>query len=398
MSCRRLRSTLLVACVALVAVSIAAAQTADRLAELQRLHDRIVAPGRVIGPQDAKQASELFEGWKLDFDKLAPADRVRALSTGIALALATGDAATALARHDRMLADAPSDPATLEMGVLAGLAAGDAQRADKALEQLRKSASEERRKRISVQRRWLSGMGKAAPEGLIRTDDLTEYPLARRSGRALLIDFWNTTQPASAESMVALKSVYAEFQYSSNIEFVGVNADAAEKKPAAKAFAETNGLAWKHCYEEQSADAPLTHKAFRAGPPPWQVLVDSQGLIRAVGDCTEPGFVYAVRCAVAEAEGVHEPLLPKNTAGKPAEPATSKVVVEGASGGQAKEKAAAGGRLPSDPEAKQKLIMARTFLRSGNKSKAKELLQEVVDNWPGTEEAREAAEILETLP
>ncbi len=392
------RSTLSLACIALSAVAIAAGQSADRLAELQRLHDRIVVPGKTVSPQDAKQAAELFEGWKLDLDKLAPADRVRALSTGIVLSLATGDAATALTRHDRMLADAPAEAETLEVGVLVGFAAGDAQRADKALEQLRKSADEKRRKQISLQRRWLNAMGKPAPEGLIRTDDLSEYSLSRRDGRALLIDFWNTTQPAPAESMDALKAVYAEFQYSTNIEFVGVNADAREQKPAAKAFAEKNGLVWKHCFEEQSADAPLTHKAFRAGPPPWQVLVDAQGLVRAVGDCAEPGLAYAVRCAVAEAEGAHELVLPKNIAGKSPEPAKAKVVVEAGGGEKSKEKPATSGRLPSNPEAKQKLLMARTFLRSGNKSKAKELLHEVVDNWPGTEEAREAAEILETLP
>jgi outer membrane protein assembly factor BamD (BamD/ComL family) len=45
---------------------------------------------------------------------------------------------------------------------------------------------------------------------------------------------------------------------------------------------------------------------------------------------------------------------------------------------------------PSDPEAAKLLRLARTYLKTGKKTDAKRLLEQIVREFPGTPEAREA--------
>jgi hypothetical protein len=234
-------------------------------------------------------------------------------------------------------------------------------------------------------------VGEKAPDVLIRTEDMTEFSTRRRGNRVLLIDFWNVLLPPDEKEIKALRDLYKEYQYSLHVDFVGVNADPEARIDEARKFARENGYVWKQRYEYQGREAPITHQAFHAGNPPWQVLIDTFGYIRAVGTASEPGFQYALRAATAEARGDQEVVMPRTRAGAQAERPGAEIKVE------AKKSPKPAGELPSSPEAQAKLTLARTYMKTGKRTDAKRLFEEIVRDYPGTREAQEAQEYLDSI-
>ncbi|MBU0616169.1 MAG: hypothetical protein KKI02_00480, partial [Planctomycetes bacterium] len=53
--------------------------------------------------------------------------------------------------------------------------------------------------------------------------------------------------------------------------------------------------------------------------------------------------------------------------------------------------------LPSNLEARAKLTQARAFLKAKSRSRAIKLFEEIVRDYPGTKEAQEAQEYLDSL-
>jgi tetratricopeptide (TPR) repeat protein len=259
------------------------------------------------------------------------------------------------------------------------------------LKQLSKAAKGDQLRLLSQRRRWIRGVGKKAPDVLIRTEDLTEFSTTGRGNKVLLIDFWNVLLPPDEQQVKALRDLYEEYRYSVHVEFVGVNADAEARVDEAKQFAQNNGYVWKQRYECQAREAPITHQAFHAGNPPWQVLVDTFGYVRAIGVASEPGFQYALRAATAEAHGDYEMVMPRDRDGT--QPTPPSVTVEP----KAKKFSRRQGELPSNPEARSKLNLARIYLKTGKRTDAKRLFEEIVRDYPGTQEAKEAQEYLDVI-
>ena len=367
-------------------------QSAAMLRELGKLHDRMTDPDKVLTARDAKQAKNRLAEWKLKPGKLTPEDRVRLGRIEVCIALADGDAKTALQRAQALLGEFPDDPGVCATAYLAACAAADAKLGSDTLKRLARGAKGDQRRHISQRRRWMRGVGKQAPEVEIRTEDMTGFRTTRRGERVLLIDFWNVLQTRESDTSEALRALQKEYQHSLHLEFVGVNADAEARVPEAKTFAEENGYVWEQRYEHADTDAPITHQAFHAGKPPWQVLIDTFGYVRAVGSVREPGFQYAVRAAVAEARGDYEIVLPRTRDGT--QPQRASATIEP----KPKQKMGSGDQeLPSNLDARAKLTQARAFLKAKSRSRAIKLFEEIVRDYPGTKEAQEAQEYLDSL-
>jgi tetratricopeptide (TPR) repeat protein len=383
-----------VVCCLLLGASTARGQSPATLRELQKLHDRMADPTQVLSAKDAKSATDRLTEWKLTPEKLSPEDRGRLWRIEVYVALAEGDAAGALEHAQALLAEFPDDSDSLQAAYLAACAAGDAKLGGDVLKKLSKTAKGDERRLISRRRRWIRGVGEKAPEIEIRTEDMTGFWTTRRGERVLVIDFWNVLVPPDASVVKALRQLYEEYCHSRYVEFVGVNADSENRVEQAKEFAKENGYVWKQRYEYSATRAPITHEAFGAGTPPWVVAIDIFGYVRAIGAADEPGFQYALRAAVAEAAGDYEPVMPRDRHGK--QPTRSSESAEAKAGESQKPKEKAG-ELPSNAEAAAKLRLARTYLKTGKRTDALKLFKEIVRDYPGTFEAREAQEYLDSL-
>ncbi len=388
---RRTASAFGALCFGWLAASSASGQSDATLRELRKLHDRLVDPAKVLTARDAKHAVDRLAEWRLRPEKLSAEDRARLWRIEAYVALADGDAKTAVERAQSLLGEFPDQPAVLEAAYLAACAAGDAKLGTDVLKKLSKAAEGDQRRLLSQRRRWIRDVGKEAADVLIRTEDMTEFSTTRRGDRVLLIDFWNVLLPPDQREVKALCDLYEEYQYSLHVAFVGVNADADARVDEAKKFAQENGYVWKQRYEHQARQAPVTHQAFHAGTPPWQVLIDTFGYIRAIGAASEPGFQYALRAATAEARGDREVVMPRTRDGR--QPQRPSAQIEPKPGKFVKP----AGELPSSPEALAKLTLARTYLKTGKRTDAKRLFEEIVRDYPGTQEAKEAQEYLDSI-
>jgi hypothetical protein len=284
----------------------------------------------------------------------------------------------------------------VETEYLAAIAAGDTRRALNAhitIGKLGPPEDESLKSRRAQMYMCMNDIGTPAPEVTIITTDGSKLSPAKRKGAVLLLDFWSTKNAPTAEALAALKFIAADYSAEMMFEMVGVNSDDAGDADKARKWAGEKGASWKQCYEGKSSAAPITHGAFKiAKPAARSILIDGKGFIRASGTATEPAFVYAVRCAVAEAKGQFDYISPKDKDGKPAytEP------VGEITSGRKKDEAREPGKdeLPSNPDAANLLLRARAAMRAGMRNEAKKLFQEVIDKYPGTKEAKEAEELM----
>ena len=383
-----------IVCCLSISASTASGQSPATLRGLENLHARLADPHRVLTAEDARPAADRLAEWRLNPEKLAPENRARLWRIQALVALAQGDAHSALEHTQALLDEFPDQPETLETLYLAACAAGDAKLGSEALKKLSKPAKGDRRRLISRRRRWIRGVGRKAPDVVIRSDDMTEFATTRRGERVLLIDFWNTLVRPEERASKALCDLYQEYRHNRYVAFVGVNADGETRVEQAKKFADESGYVWKQRYEYTATQAPITHEAFHAGKPPWVVLIDTFGYIRAIGAASEPGFQYALRAAVAEARGDHEPVMPRTHDGEqPTRPSAS---FERETG-EAKASETRSGEPPSSSEAAAKLRLARTYLKTGKRTDAKRLFEEIVREYPGTREAEDAQEYLDSI-
>jgi hypothetical protein len=373
------------------------AQDVDAVQRLERLHAEAVQPGKVLSADEGQQALRRLLDLNLRRDALEPEQRAQILHIRIYSALALGDARLAAGYLVELQEQSPDERATLDAGYLVACASGDAQTGEQTVKQLRGLADADERRLLAQRRRWLRVVGTAAPEITITTEDGTDVTPAERDAVVLVIDFWATRFPPSDDLLTAFRQVHEVYQNDRKVEFLGINTDSPTRVEQAQVFAKSTGYVWSQHYERGAARDKSVRKAFDAGSPPWQVVVDQYGYIRAVGAADEPGFQYALRAAVAEAKRRYDPVLPRTRAGQQAAP---KEVVAEAARRQApdRKKPAPTGDLPSNPEAARKLRLARTFLKTGRRTDAKRLFQEVVRDYPGTREAKLAQEYLDNWP
>jgi thiol-disulfide isomerase/thioredoxin len=376
-------------CLAGLGVGPVRAQSESTLKELQKLHASLNQPGVVVTQDDGKKAEGRLLEWGLTADTMSGDAKRKLLAVEALAAAATGDAAKAGKKAAALIADAGDDVAALEAAYCGASAAGDAQVAEEALKKLSDKTQGEAKKSVSRRRSWIAQVGREAPDVSIATDDVKDISPRKRGDKVLLLDFWNTLAEPPKEHIERLKKLHAEFQGDANIEFVGINAESESRLDKAKEFAKRSGFAWPQRYEGVAIKAPITHEAFKAGQPPWVVLIDSYGFIRAVGAPGEPGFDYALRAALAEARGDFPPVMPRTRDGKQAKRESQTV-----SGGEGASKpgAAPASDLPSNPEARKLLQEAHAMRRTGMKTKSKEMYQRIISEYPGTKEAKEAQE------
>lgn len=370
----------------LLPVAIAAAQNNSNLAELTKLHANLNKPGTIVTPDQARMASGRLDEWKLDAAALSGGSKRELLAVQVLIAAAMGDAAKAGQAAALLQPAAEGDRLALEATYCGACAAGDAQTAEAAVKALAEKAEGEAKRAQMRRRSWLAQVGREAPDISISTDDVKEFKPRKRGDKILIIDFWNTLAEPPKEHVAALKKLYEELSGDSNVEFIGVNAEAESRLEKAKDYARKNGFAWPQRYEGVALKAPVTHEAFKAGQSPWTVLIDSYGYQRAVGSPTEPAFQYAVRAALAEARADFSPVLPKTTDGKQAKRESQEPTKENAK----KKDDGAAKDLPSNLEAKKLLQEAHAMRKTGMKTKAREMYQRVISEYPGTKEAEEA--------
>lgn len=369
-------------------------QDADALAELTRLHERLAESRAVLSVEDGRAALAQLERWGWQPADLPADARGAWLRTSVYAALAMGDAKRAADALALLQQDGKDATDTLRAAWSVAVAAGDAQLAKEMLAVLgdRKLA---RAKAIERRLRRLERVGHPAPDTTAKTSLGRDVALRKRFGVALVLDFWTTAQPPDDSDVAATKALYQSVARDPKIEFLGVNSDPPAKLDEARKFVASAGLAWPQHYEEAAGAPPLTAGAFGVESQPWQVLIDAEGNVRAVGTAGEPEFVYAVRAALAEARGDYAVVRPKTTAGVVATP--TEYELPAVAQGETRPPAAEEEDLPHNPDAQRLLDEARTFLKTGMKKKARELLERIVREYPGTWEARDAQRRLSYL-
>lgn len=366
----------------------AAAQDPAAIAEMEKLFKSIVKADSLPDQKDAIAAYAKMNELNLPIESLQPAQQVMALRTAIHAAAGCGQAAAAGERAEKLHSLGQKlDATALESVILGATVAGDAKLADETLDTLSKDPQLKDRKGIADRRRRLELVGQSASEESFVTEDGTIVELASREGVVLLLDFWNMLDKPSDANLKALRGLYDGLKSDEKFLLVGVNSDSTARLAKAREFVKSNKIEWKQHYEEKMTNAPLTHEAFHTGRPPWQVLIDKNGYIRAVGHAAEPAFRAAVLAAVSEARGSASVTMARDIQGKKAESREAAPVVH-------QTKAKDGGKLPSNPEAASMLREARAYLKTGLKTKAQEVLKKIIEQYPGTQEAEDAKYLL----
>lgn len=381
----------------LLVVSVARGQNAQVLAELKQWHVKFDKANEILSPADGEAARTQLKTWNLSPEKLDAEPRGWLMQVTIKAALAVGDVRTALEWLPRLQAEAPEDRATLRAAWLVAIAAGDGQLAAQTLEAL-KSKGLAGEKAIALRQRRLTLVGKPAPDESVETADGQTILLQRRGGIVLVMDFWRLKPAPDDKHVKALRELYAGWAGDANVQFVGVNADPPVEVEAARKRAAEWGYKWPQVYGQPEGETPLAGKLADFDGAPYQVIIDGEGNTRAVGAASEPEFVYALRAAAAEAKGEYATTRPRTTAGEAApEPVVATPAGKESAKADATPKATGKGDLPHNEEAARLLNEARVFQKTGRKTDARRVLQEIVDKYPGTWEAAEAKERLESL-
>ncbi len=378
--------------VALLAVEAASAQNEAVLAELKKLDERVSRPGVLIAPDEAREVDSRLRGWSFEAESLKPGPRAQLRRLQTLIYLQRGDAANAQSAAADLLAQAGADALSADIVFQAACAAADGQLAAGALKVLAAAGDAEAKKRAAQRKRGAAQIGRRIADAQIRIEDGTEIDLQKRGSQALVLDVWNMLAPPTDAHRDALKRLHQTAGRGPELLFVGLNADNDERTEKARAFAAEH-YPWGQRFEGVGVNAPLTHQKLRAGAPPWAMVIDHYGFVRAVGDASDIAFEAALRAAAAEAAGVFEPIVPRGADGK--QPERRSAAAEVSPTGGAKAAPAEGPK--SNPEAASKLRQAITYRKTGLKTKARELLQQIVAEYPGTKEAEEAALELELL-
>lgn len=376
----------------LLGLSSAAAQPADVQQTIREMYAQFTHAGAAPSAEEGKLAQTRIEALRVNRKSMDKALLAKLMGAEALWPLATGDAATAVKGYQAMHERLPERAETYRVGYLVAAAAGDAQMAEQVLKDLSKLVDSSARREVSRMRRCMRHAGERAPQVEIRAGD-DEYETDDRGDRTLVIHFWNIDAATEHNKDAALETLAAWAKKDGSVDFVGVNADEESRYDEARKFAKEHGYDWPQRYEDKSYKAPITDEAFHVGSPPWLVVIDTYGYLRAAGDADDPAVYYAMRASAAEAAGDFARVLPTARDGTRPEQLSARM-----GGGGSKADSNETGQPKSNPQAADKLRQARLFLKTGMKTKAKALFQEIIRDYPGTEEARKAKEYLDSLP
>jgi hypothetical protein len=272
------------------------------------------------------------------------------------------------------------------------VAAGDAKQARAALDATAQNkAAHVDPADVTRAREALDRVGTQVPaELLAKLTGVTSGPR-----KAIVLDFWNTRKAPPDAAVQGLSALRADFETELAFELIGVNTDGPAGGQKARDAARQRGYEWKQHFDAEPAGAAT--KLLQPRDPPWLVLIDSRGFVRAVGSGADPALTYAVRAAVAEARGDHEYVAPVTVKGERVGPAPAASGGPVAKAGGKKDDAGSWDQLPSNPDAAAKLNTARAFMKTGKRKDAKRLLEEIIRDYPGTREAHLAQELIEDI-
>ncbi|MBU0640369.1 MAG: tetratricopeptide repeat protein [Planctomycetes bacterium] len=383
----------------LLMTAVAPAQDADVRRELQRLHDRLSDGTTVVSSAEAQAALGRLEEWNLPAAAASAEMRGLALRTEVLAALAVGHGARAVERYEKLAAAFPDQRATLETAYVLATATGNAQLGEQTLKQLGSLVDAGERSAYAQKRRRFRAVGTRAPDVTFSCEDGTEIAPARRTGGVLVIDFWNVRRSPTAAQVAGLRRLYDDCSNELGFRLVGVNAAGQSGLDEARAVASRNGYRWPQHYEQRGAGAPISHKAFRIGTAPVQVIIGHHGYICAVSNAVEPACHYAVRVALGEAQGCY-PAVPLRTfEGTQVVPQTE---AKNANGARAEKpepeaKPQRPENLRDDQEAEKLLRQARLYIKTGRRRDAKALLERIIREFPGTRQAEDAKYRIEGL-
>lgn len=364
-----------------------------RADEISVAFQQLIKSGGRLTAAEGQELQAKLQSWQDAGVDLSDAERKTQWTVlqGVA-ALAQGNAQLAQAWYEQLAADAPEKRWTLWLAWLVAGAAGDAELAEATLRtlQAQKMVGE---KAIRVRRSRIARVGQPVPNLTIQPDNGAAIALHDRDGVALVLHFWQLPERAKQSDVAAtVRSLHAEHADSPHMMWLGVNGDPMNELTAAKKYVVDHQLAWPQHYEKRATLRPLTDKTFALVEPDTIILIGPYGNIRWIGPASAPATRYALRATAAQLAGDALPILPRTRDGRTARGAPERVTRRD---GEVKRKSPSD--LPSDPEARKMLDQARVYLKTGRKRDAKKLLEEIVEKYPGTREAKEAKLRLEYL-
>lgn len=374
----------------------------DELAELAALDGRVTSAA-VLSSDDGQSVLAKLDGWRINPAKLTPEQRAQWLRCYTLGMLACGDALSAGSYFVDLLAAQPDAPGTHRIGWQVALASADGKLAASMLGRLKDAADAERKELLVEQARRTRHVGRLCPDVKldVSPSELVELPGTRG---VFVLEFWNPRKKPDDAQIAAMRARYERYR-SDGVRFFGIVA-AGKDGADARAFVRETNLNWPHVFEDKSAGAPLTHKAFQASATPMTIVVDADGIMRAASDPADAALEYALRAATAEAEGKFRSPDPRPVEGKPpvrgeirAKP-DDKSQKSASMTGRAREPEGdkPAGEPRNDELAESKLREGRLAMKTGQRKRAKEIFQEIVRDYPGTSAARQAQEYLSSMP
>jgi tetratricopeptide (TPR) repeat protein len=137
-------------------------------------------------------------------------------------------------------------------------------------------------------------VGRPAPS--FTATDLNGQPQSpeRYRGQVLLIDLWATWDEKSRAELSTLKALYDQYS-GKGLAIVGIGLD--WHTAVFRQFVKERALPWPQVHEEKAWGGPL-HRSFGSPKPPYTILIDRQGTIRAL-DLHGPALEKAVAALLA---------------------------------------------------------------------------------------------------
>ena len=385
----------LAAAVSLAQGGLAWGQEADQFDELKALYHQLVdRPQAIVTAEAGRDALFKLDELVLDETALEAEQLAQLLLCRIYALLAIGDAASLTPYMSELRSVQPDAAATHRAAHLVAAATGDGKLGVAALSAQARALDATAQRKMAASARRFKIVGSPAPSLTVKADNGADIEFGNRGGRAMILFLWNFRRAPSPEQIAAMRRIYAEHGSNGDVDIFGISANTLTLNGKAHGFARSKGLSWPHHFEQRGMGAPITHKAFKAGSTPAQIVIDMDGVVRAIGEMGAPAMEYATRAAVAEAGGAYP--LPESRA------ANGKITQRGvdrtASASSRKTTRKKAAPLEDNRAAENLMQQARLMIRIRNRQNAKKLLQRIVREYPNTKQAKQALSMLDGMP
>ncbi|MCA9244099.1 MAG: hypothetical protein KDA32_09105 [Phycisphaerales bacterium] len=356
-------------------------------------YEKLAKADLIVPPDEAAAMLSQIADWRFRLPDLEKEEVRKLKLLNLHCAAADGDARRMVEVVDSIAFVFKDDPETHYGLFLAAVANADAKRGLDAIKAIGAPLSREQQLPWLFWVRGFRKVGEAAPETPLKFENARDLSPRALNRSVLALVFWrrdDIRDPDAFSKAVAPLRAWALDHAS--VKLVGANCDGASDAETAKQFEGAHDLKWESCVNGQELA-----KAYDITEFPAVVIVDSEGLIRTIGRPETPATHYSLRVATRYAEGAADYFPPRDAEGKLIKierPSESAPASASSSGGAAPS---SGDGLRDDPAAESRLREARTFIRTGMKSKAREILQAIIRDYPGTKQAVEAQQRLADL-